>query len=94
MPRVRNDYKFSECLTYDKNKGDRIRIVMVGVTGAGKTSAIINYLDNSFYEKYVPSHFIIDVREKRKNVFDIAFLIEIQDTSGLDNVPAHANRQL
>ena len=71
------------CLKYDPSKGDKIRIVLAGDTGTGKTCAIINYMENRFNDEYVPS-LVLDVRKARKVVHEIAFRIEIQDTSGLD----------
>ena len=89
MPKVRKDYAFIDCLKYNEELKDDIRIVLVGDTGNGKTSAIVNYMENRFFNEYKVTVATSDVYRERKNVLGVELNIEIQDTSGLDTSQKH-----
>ena len=77
MPYVREDYKFKDCLTYNKDLKAEVRIVLAGETGAGKTSAVINYMEERFFNEYNVTEPPADVYRHEKNVSGIKLNIEI-----------------
>ena len=91
MPRVDPNYKFSD-LSKSSSKPN-IRVVMVGDANAGKTSAIENYMHNTFDINKGPSKAVLDAEKLEKSVNDIMFGIEMQDTSGQRDEAQTSRRQ-
>lgn len=63
-----------------------IKIVMVGDPGVGKSSIIVKFVQNIFFEKYEPT--IEDAYRKRIEIENINYDVEILDTTGVEQFTA------
>ena len=61
-------------------EGAKVKITVVGDTNAGKSSLIVNYLNNKFDEKSEPT--VLDLYKGVKTVKGVNIKVDIHDTSG------------
>ena len=62
----------------------KLKLVLVGDAGVGKSCLITNYLHNTFTENYEPT--VLDVYQGTKSINKQQVDLEIHDTSGDDNL--------
>ena len=62
----------------------KLKLVLVGDAGVGKSCLITNYLHNTFTENYEPT--VLDVYTGTKSINKMQVELEIHDTSGDDNL--------